>query len=378
MDGWQGRRNRGPGHDWCILRLGVPGRVRAVDIDTAHFDGDHPPFASMEAARVPDDADVEALRTAVEWTPIVPPYALKPSRQNLQVAQTIGIWTHVRIRVYPDGGVARVRVWGEPVPAIEPGAEVDLACAQHGGQAVACSTTASGSMHHLVKRQPAVDIQDGWETRRRRSSGDDWVIIRLGAPGRVSELVLDTKHFEGSHPARLSVQAIRWPNPPLPALVTTDQWSELVPSFAAQPDSAHLKTVSAPGPWSHLRVRLSPDGGLSRVRVYGVAATDDDTDAEMERVNALDRAAAHRRFVDCSGSPRWAARMTEARPFASRAHQRGIAAWLWWRLDEADWAHALASVDSPQPDDDAPDAVREAAAAHLERVLGRLSDPVEG
>lgn len=378
MDGWKGRRNRGPGHDWCIVRLGVPGRVRGVDIDTAHFDGDHPPFASIEAAHVPVDTDVDALRTTVEWTPIVAPYALQPGCQNIHAAQTIGVWTHVRIRVYPDGGVARLRVWGEPVPVLEAGAEIDLACAQHGGHAVACSTTAMGSMHHLVKRQPAVDIQDGWETRRRRGSGDDWVIIRLGVPGRVSELVLDTKHCVGSAPARLAVEAIHWPDPPLPALTTTNQWSEIVPSFAAQPDAAHLKTVDASGPWSHIRVRLSPDGGLSRVRVYGVVETDAVTDAALEWVNALEPAAAHRYFADCGGSPRWAARMTAARPFASRAHQRGMAEWSWWQLDEADWAHALASVGGPQPGEGAIDSVREAAAEHLQGVLDRLSKPAAG
>ena len=227
--------------------------------------------------------------------------------------QTIGVWTHVRIRVYPDGGVARLRVWGEPVPVLEAGAEIDLACAQHGGQAVACSTTALGSMHHLVKRQPAVDIQDGWETGRRRGSGDDWVIIRLGVPGRVSELVLDTKHCVGSAPARLAVEAIHWPDPPLPALTTTNQWSEIVPTFAAQPDFAHLKTVDASGPWSHIRVRLSPTAASV---ACGCTASWQPMPTPMPRWSGSTHwnRLPHTILCRMQRQPRWAARMTAARP----------------------------------------------------------------
>ena len=105
MDGWESRRKRVPGHDWCIVKLGVPGLVRGVDIDTAFFMGNHPPYASIEGCNVDAGTDVEALRTTVEWTEIVPSMPLQRGSHNLQAVSHLGVWAHVRLRIYPDGGV---------------------------------------------------------------------------------------------------------------------------------------------------------------------------------------------------------------------------------------------------------------------------------
>lgn len=367
MDGWQGGRRHGRGHDWCIVKLGVAGTVRGVDIDTAHFQGDAAPFASVEATHVPPDASVEELRSDAQWTEIVAPFALQPNSQNLQAAGPVGVWTHVRIRVFPDGGVARLRVWGEPDSAPEAGHEVDLACAQHGGQAVACSSTAMGSPVNVLKRQPAIAITDGWEPHRNRRQNGEWIVIRLGAPGRISEVVIDTKHFSGNHPEHIRVDGIHWEDPPIPAVIASAEWTPIVDAFAPNPDSPHLKSVGDDGPWTHIRVYVSPDGGVSRVRVYGTVDREPVRDPKLAALNAMRPADAEAWFETVSGSPHWAKRMSESRPFTSQTQLRGLADWNWWLLDELDWAVAV------EVEPDASEAsVRGAAAQHIARTVRKL------
>jgi len=341
MDGWESRRKRVPGHDWCIVKLGVAGRVRGVDIDTAHFLGNHPPYGSVEAIHVPEGTELEALRTELEWTEIVPASPLQRGSQNIQVASVLGVWTHVRLRIYPDGGVARLRVWGDPVPTQEEGAELDLACLQQGGQALACSDMFFSPMNNLVLPRPAEDMGGGWETRRSRPPSDDWIIVRLGSPGRLSDVVIDTKHFKGNFPDTVALDALYWPDAPLPALVETQAWTEVVAEFETTADAPHLKSVSDPGPWTHVRLRIFPDGGVSRLRVFGVPTDKPPEDARIDALNAMTAGEAHAAFERCCGSRRWATRMTAARPFASWTHLHGTAEWVWWQLDDADWKEAF-------------------------------------
>ena len=341
MDGWESRRKRVPGHDWCILKLGVPGLVRGVDIDTAHFLGNHPPYGSVEATSMPIDASVEALQSEANWTEIVPPMPLQRGSHNLQAVAVVGEWTHVRLRIFPDGGVARLRIWGEPRPSREEGAEVDLACIQQGGQALACSDMFFSPMNNLILPRPAEDMGGGWETRRSRPPGDDWIIVKLGAPGLVSQVIFDTKHFKGNYPDTVALDALYWPDAPLPALVDTAAWTEVVPSFETAADSAHLKTVDAHGPWTHVRLRIYPDGGVSRLRVFGTPTEATPTDERLDALNGLDSQDAVAALMRCCGSTRWARRMTEARPFSSWTHVQGMAEWLWWQLEESDWREAF-------------------------------------
>ena len=341
MDGWESRRKRVPGHDWCILKLGVPGLVRGVDIDTAHFLGNHPPYGSVEATCMPADASVETLQSDAQWTEIVPPMPLQRGSHNLQAVAVVGEWTHVRLRIFPDGGVARLRIWGEPRPSREEGAEVDLACIQQGGQALACSDMFFSPMNNLILPRPAEDMGGGWETRRSRPPGDDWIIVKLGAPGVLSQVIFDTKHFKGNYPDTVALDALYWPNAPLPALVDTAAWTEIVPRFETAADNAHLKTIEAAGPWTHVRLRIYPDGGVSRLRVFGTPTDAHPTDARLDTLNALDPTDAVAALMRCCGSTRWAQRMAAARPFSSWTHVHGTAEWLWWQLEESDWREAF-------------------------------------
>ena len=200
MDGWETRRRRTPGFDWCIIQLGVPGVIRAVTVDTHHFKGNHPEACSLTAATlaaVPKAATLK--RAAQHWPELLAKSPLGPDRENEFLVSGGTRVTHLRLHIYPDGGVARLRVWGEARPdwsrlRSRPG-PIDLVAVQHGGVPLAASDEFFSEPINLLMPGPSVDMGDGWETRRRRGPGHDWVIIRLGARGTVQEVVVDTAHF---------------------------------------------------------------------------------------------------------------------------------------------------------------------------------------
>ena len=281
MDGWESRRKRGPGHDWAIVRLGVAGVVRGLDIDTNHFLGNHPPFASVEATSAPADADLDALETA-RWTEILPQAPLRPGSQNLFAVHAPGAFTHVRLHIYPDGGVARLRVYGEVAGAwdepiddaaqaqVQPG-ELDLAAVRHGALALACSDMFFGPMNNLIAPGRAVNMGGGWETRRRRSPGHDWILVRLAERGRVGVVEVDTNHFKGNFPDRFALDGVDAPGARITDLLARDDWRVAVDETPLQ---AHARlfvrdAVKDAGPFTHVRLRIFPDGGVSRLRVYG-------------------------------------------------------------------------------------------------------------
>ncbi|MDP2307329.1 MAG: allantoicase [Pseudomonadota bacterium] len=339
MDGWESRRKRVPGHDWCIVQLGVPGTVRAVDIDTAFFLGNHPPFASVDGILAPG-ATPEALRDELQWTEIVPTTPLRRGSQNLAAVVTEGAWTHLRLHIYPDGGVARLRAYGEPAP-VEAALPIDLACATSGGRAIACSDAFFASMDNLLLPGRAPHMGHGWETRRSRPPGEDWIIVQLGRPGRIDRIDADTHHFKGNYPDRCAIEAIHWPGAPPDALVRSPDWVTIVPKSKLQADAVHAFTPTDAGPWTHVRLRIYPDGGVSRLRVYGSPTPDaaGRPDPLVTRINEDPDLAGT--LSRCCGSRRWVAAMVAARPFSSRAHLFGEAERQWWRLGDGDWKEAF-------------------------------------
>ncbi len=277
MDGWESRRKRVPGHDHCTLALGAPGVIRALDIDTNHFLGNHPPFASVEAARGP-------LETA-EWVEILPQSPLRPGSQNLFTVRNPNAFTHVRLHIYPDGGVARLRVWGEVEPRWDPptldeetaprvtAGEVDLAAVINGGKALACSDAFFGPMDNLLLPGRAANMGGGWETKRKRPApGHDWILLRLGDRGSVRVLEIDTNHFKGNYPDRVAVRGIDAPLSPLTELLDPAlPWETLLEERPLEGHTRHFfdEGLRTRGPFSHLRVDVFPDGGISRLRAWG-------------------------------------------------------------------------------------------------------------
>jgi allantoicase len=265
MDGWESRRRRTPGHDYCIVRLGVPGVVHGVDIDTSHFTGNFPPEASIDAcvseADVPDG----------DWTGILGRSALAGDAHHWFEIDSDAVWTHLRLNLYPDGGVARLRVYGEVRPELsQTDGIVDLAALENGGRAIACSDEHFGSMHQLLLAGRGRDMGDGWETARRRGPGNDWVIVALGHAGSVDKVVVDTAHFKGNYPDRVSLEAAAFDDHEA-AVAAGAAWRTLLPEAKLEADCRHefADEIQPVGPVTHVRMCIYPDGGVSRLRVYG-------------------------------------------------------------------------------------------------------------
>ena len=206
MDGWESRRRRTPGHDHCIIRLGVPGIIHGVDIDTSHFTGNFPPHASIDACVSDDDVPESG------WTELVQRTDLAGDRHHFVAVNDSNSWTHLRLNIYPDGGIARLRIYGEVRADIEVGGVIDLFALKNGGRALAASDEHYGSMHNLNLPGRGLNMGDGWETARRRGPGNDWVIAALGRPGVVERVEVDTAHFKGNYPDRVSVEAALFDN----------------------------------------------------------------------------------------------------------------------------------------------------------------------
>ncbi|MEY2439142.1 MAG: allantoicase [Verrucomicrobiota bacterium] len=276
MDGWESRRRRTPGNDWCVVQLGLRGVIQQVDIDTNHFLGNHPSFASLDAYCLADGFPTEiAAVDALSWAPVLAKSSLNPGSQNLFAIKDGRTWTHVRLNIFPDGGVARLRVYGTVVPdwsKVKPGELVDLAAVENGGVPLACSDMFFSSMNNLIMPGRAENMGDGWETKRRRGPGYDWIILKLGKAGTIRKVEIDTNHFKGNYPDMCSIDGCFATDASTDDLSSSAaRWSEILPKTKLQADKRHFfeQEISANNPCSHVRFNIYPDGGVSRLRVWG-------------------------------------------------------------------------------------------------------------
>jgi len=273
MDGWETRRRRDLGpdaHDWCLIRLGARGIARGVDVETAFFTGNHPESCAIDACDIPGIQAPEAL-LAAPWRELLPRGSLRGDTHNPFVIDSAAPATHLRLRIYPDGGVARLRVHGEVVPdwnRLRRSGDVDLAAVENGGTVVSCSDMFYGSRHNLIMPGDATHMGDGWETKRRRGGGHDWTIVRLGTEGTIRRLEIDTRHFKGNAPGACSVDAVRLEQG---QLLDAASWHELLPRTPLQPHARHLfeEELRDPGGATHARLNIFPDGGIARLRLFG-------------------------------------------------------------------------------------------------------------
>ncbi len=271
MDGWETQRRRNGGHDQAVIALGLAGTIKGVDIDTSHFTGNFPPAASVHACRVDGDPDA-----ATEWVEIVPATSLKGNSHHFIEVRDDRVWTHLRLSIYPDGGVARLRVYGQPACDWErrdPDALYEVSALANGGRIVAYNDAHFGVPTGIIKPGRGVNMGDGWETRRRREPGNDWLILELGHPVTVEKIEIDTAHFKGNYPDRVSIQGALVAESTDQSLVTQAMfWPELLGEQKTEMDKQHFyegEQIRPIGPVSHVRVNIFPDGGLSRVRIWG-------------------------------------------------------------------------------------------------------------
>ena len=301
MDGWESRRRRTPGHDWCVIALGMRGLIRGVDVDTSFFTGNYPSHCSIEAvdARAPlSKRDV--AREGAPWQTILPRSALRGDSHNFFeipafAKATAGkpeppsprvpelrapeprAWTHLRLNIFPDGGVARLRVYGDVIVdwarLMRGQRAVDLASIRHGGLVLGASDMHFGAKDNMIMPGRARNMGDGWETRRRRGPGHDWAIVRLGTAGLLTHVEIDTNHFKGNYPDQASLEGCLSPGATLEELASAD-WAEILPATKLRAHHRHFfaKELRRQGPWSHVRLNIFPDGGVSRLRVHGTLA----------------------------------------------------------------------------------------------------------
>jgi allantoicase len=262
-DGWETRRRREPGHDEAIVRLGAPGIVRGVVIDTSWFTGNYPPEAAVDGLSLDGHPSVAELLGAA-WEPLLPRSPIKGDTANAFPVESERRVTHVRLRIFPDGGVARLRVHGEVVPdprLLAALGTVDLAAIENGGRVIGCSNMFYGAPNNLLMPGPVRSMGEGWETARRRDDGNDWVEIALGREGTIALAELDTSYFLHNAPGWATLRGR-----------AGGDWYELLPRTPLLPDTRHRFLLEGAHRVAHARLDIYPDGGMARLRLWGTPA----------------------------------------------------------------------------------------------------------
>lgn len=272
MDGWESRRKRTEGHDWCIIQLATSGKIHGVDIDTNYFLGNHPPFASIEACCLMDNENIEKA----QWIEILEKSPLQPGSQNIYEIKLKEIFTHLRLNIYPDGGVARLKVYGEVYKdwdSINDYEIIDLASAVNGAKSVICNDMFFSHMDNLIMPGRGINMGDGWETKRNRTPNNkDWVIVRLAHKGIIQKALIDTCHFKGNYPDTFYLEGCN---------ISIDEekniqskninWEIIIEKTKLQADFEHIfeSEIISKNEFTHVRLTILPDGGISRMRLWG-------------------------------------------------------------------------------------------------------------
>ncbi len=325
MDGWETRRRREEGHDWVVLQLGIPGRITRVTVDTSHFTGNYPEQFSLDASG-----------GGAVWEEVIPRTDLQgDSIATFEVSETHRV-ERVRLNIYPDGGVARLRIDGEPIPARElvcaNSGSVDLASASVGGEIIDASDLHYSHPSNCLRPTSPGGMWDGWETRRRRDGGHDWIVVRLGLPGSVERLVVDTTHFKGNAPGSVSAGVSR----------DGSNWITILDQVAVEPDRQNPIELEEPAGGAFLRLAIHPDGGVARLRVLGRPDREVAGAHRIEYLNSLFDPAARDLLATACASSGWVEAMMRERPFPGPTAVLDAAERCFDRLDEADWLEAFA------------------------------------
>ena len=346
MDGWESRRRREDGHDFCLVRLGVPGVVRGLVVDTAFFKGNYPEQCSIEVcSAAPQATPEELLSERTPWTEILPKSALKGDTANRFAVDRAVRATHLRLHIYPDGGVARLRVHGDPLPHPRwlgrPGTsnEVDLAALENGGSVIASSDMFFGSRHNLILPGRAANMGDGWETKRSRRVGFDWAIVALAAKGTVERVEIDTNHFKGNFPESAALEVCDAGG----VAIEGAAWREVLPRTKLLAHTRHFyeKELAPHPPATHARLSIFPDGGVSRLRLWGQASREGREEVGMRFFDALPVSEAVGELVACCSCRAWAERVAGRRPFGSLAALAAAGEEVWRELGEPEWREAM-------------------------------------
>ncbi|NLU65968.1 allantoicase [Streptomyces sp. HNM0574] len=279
MDGWETRRRRGVSaetphpveedHDWALVRLGAPGVIRGVVVDTAHFRGNYPQSVSVEATSVAGSpSPEELLGDDVKWTTIVPKTAIGGHAANGFEVTAEQRFTHLRVNQHPDGGIARLRVFGEVVPDPEWLSSLgtfDLVALENGGAVEDASDRFYSPATNTIQPGRSRKMDDGWETRRRRDKGNDWIRYSLTGQSVIRAVEIDTGYLKGNSAGWASLSGRDG---------ESGEWVELLPRTRMQPDTVHRFLLEDAPAVTQVRIDIYPDGGIARLRLHGSLTED--------------------------------------------------------------------------------------------------------
>jgi allantoicase len=340
MDGWETRRRRTPGVDWCIVRLGASGLVRGVVVDTSHFTGNFPKECWLEGCSAEGYPSADELADA-HWMPLGPKTELTGDSKHLIRAALPARITHVRLTISPDGGVARLRVHGEPVPDPRDvwGMPLDLAAMEHGAVVTDCSDMYFSHRHNLNLPTSPQSMADGWETRRRRGPGHDWVVVRLVQEGVIRIAEVDTRFFKGNAPGSFSLEGRSDGSDGSGG----SGWRLLLGDTSLQAHMRHRFRVPPHEPVTSVRLNIFPDGGVARLRLWGALSDLGAESLGLRWLDALPQEQAEQELRTVCGSAAWAHRLAAGRPYPSMAALREAASATWRDLSRDDWLEAFAA-----------------------------------
>ena len=269
MDGWETRRKRGPGYDYLVIKLGKPGRIHKVDIDTSFFNGNQPNKVSLYACI--SSKKLPSKKT--KWIKILNKKKTKPNSHHFFNIKNKLIFTHVRLNIFPDGGIARLRVFGKIEIKKLSKKEINLTSILNGAAPIACNNEHFGRAENVLAPGKGKNMGDGWETRRSRGKNFDWIIIKCGAAALIKKIQIDTHHFKGNYPDKCSIQAanIKKNISSKKIVLKSKNWRLLLNKVKLKGHKKHnfKNKLMKREKINYLRVNIFPDGGISRIRVFG-------------------------------------------------------------------------------------------------------------
>jgi len=269
MDGWETRRKRGSGHDYLILKLGKPGRIKKVDIDTSFFNGNQPNKVSLQACISKQNLPNKKTK----WTTILNKKITKPNSHHFFGISNKSIFTHIKLNIFPDGGVARLRIFGELVVGKLKNKEINLTSVFNGAAPIACNNEHFGKAENVLAPGRGINMGDGWETRRSRGKNFDWLIIKCATAAKINKIQVDTHHFKGNYPDQCSIQASLVKGKPSAKKIAamSKKWKQLLNKVKLKAHKKHnfRNKLMKKSKINYIRINIFPDGGISRIRLFG-------------------------------------------------------------------------------------------------------------
>ena len=268
MDGWESRRKRTSGHDYIILKLGKAGKISKINVDTSHFNGNQPEMVSIEGA-FSSSNKINQLK----WNQILPKKKIKANSHHFFSVKNKKIFTHIKFNIFPDGGVARLRLYGSIVKSKKFQNKItNLASLLDGASVIACNNEHFGKAENILAPGKAKNMGDGWETRRRRDKGSDWLILNSIDGNSIDRIEISTHHFKGNFPNNCSLQAAYLsPSSSRKIVNSSNKWKYLLKNTKLSANKTHKfkNSLMKKEKINHIRINIFPDGGISRFRIFG-------------------------------------------------------------------------------------------------------------